>query len=177
VARTRDLSVLWTNLNSRSLAFKPLVRLVVMQNCPFDLQRLVIRGGMNASRVSVGCGDSTGMGIDTNETFEREFKDRWQGVNFGGTRKRELASSLATAYSEGTQALPSMEHYGFIHADIFAIQKDESNGRFDLDETENPLMPESHCDIAWANALSRRAGAIPMLPPLPVHTGGRPIGL
>lgn len=165
VARTKDLSVLWGNLNTRNvLPFKPLTHLVIMRNCRFDLQRHVIRGGMNTSRANVGNGDSTGLGMDTNETLATEFKDRWDGVNFAGPRKRELASSLATAYSEGTQGLPSIEQYGFVHADIFAIQKDDSNGRFDLDETDNPLMPDSHCDIAWSNALARRAGAMPMLP-------------
>jgi hypothetical protein len=69
-------------------------------------------------------------------------------VNFGGAKK-ELASALATAFGDGQTIPPLDGPHKFIATDLYAIQKDDTGGKLVLEETENPLLPESHCDIAW----------------------------
>jgi hypothetical protein len=91
--------------------------------------------------------------------------------------KRDVASALSTAFSDGTQTLPPLDGpYKFVATDIYAVQKDDTGGQIALDETDNPLLPESHCDIAYSLGMSRVAGArnarLPLPPPLP-H---KPIG-
>lgn len=176
VARTTDLSVVWANgyweNHPRSLRY-----LVIMSKCEFELQRTVICTAMKRSWNNVGCGDKTGLGMDSNETLTKLFPGRWEGIDFGGTRKKELASALRTAYGDGDQAIPPVDGpYKFIATDLYAIQKDESGGKMVLAETENPLLEESHCDIAWACALARRAVGLKNARPLPAPMMSKPEG-
>jgi len=55
----------------------------------------------------------------------------------------------------------------YIGTDLYAIQAENTGGqlavgekRLKLYETENPLLPESHCDIAYSAALALRAGSM-----------------
>ena len=177
VARRGDLSVVWVN-HSQPNRPSHLRYLVVMQDCKFALQRLVVSSAMDAGRGwSVGCGDSTGLGMDSNEALEHTYRDRWEGVNFGGARKRELASNLATAFIDRQQTIPSLAGpHKFVATDLYAVQKDETGGQLALDETDNPLLPESHCDIAWAGALARKARAKAPLRSLPPARRQKPVG-
>jgi hypothetical protein len=126
---------------------------------------------------SVGCGDSTGLGMDSNETLEHKYRDRWEGVNFGGSRKKELASGLATCFSDHDQTVPAMDGpYKFVATDLYAIQKDDTGGQLVLDETENQLLPESHCDIAYAISLARKAKAKSPVISLPPSRRQKPLG-
>ena len=160
VARHSDLSVLWVNL------FRPgrprtLAGLVVMAGTQFALQREIVREAMRAGQ-SVGCGDSTGLGMDSNETLATQFPGRWVGVNFSGKAKRELGSILMTAFDDGGQELPVMTAgTKFIACDLYAVQKEGDRENLVLTETNNPLRHESHCDIAYAAALALKAAQTP----------------
>lgn len=167
VARRGHLSSLWIN---HALPNKPKVLrcLVLMRNCSFEMQRHIVASAMKSKPRSVGCGDATGLGMDSNETLEEQFRGRWEGVDFGGKRKSELGSLLATTFGDGDQAIPPMDgEHKFIGADLYAIQAEATGGqtapgekRLKLVETENPLLPESHCDIAYSAALALRAGSV-----------------
>jgi len=160
VARQSDLSVVWVNLAGAD-GIRRLRHLVVMRRCEFALQREVLRDLMGSCRRAVGCGDATGLGMDSNETLTSLYGARWQGVQFTAKSKRELGSLLLTAYDEGSQLLPaSGGEYKFIHTDIYAVQKTGDSDTLRLMETPNPLLEESHCDLAYANALARKAAAI-----------------
>ena len=103
--------------------------------------------------------------MDSNETLRNAYGDRWEPVDFGGKRKSELGSTLATAFGDGAAAIPPVEgEHKFIATDLYAIQKEEvgigGTRRLRLLETENPLLPESHCDIAYAAALAYRAASL-----------------
>lgn len=164
VARRGHLSVLWTNIPRGDA--RHLRSLVLMSNTTFAMQRQIVTAAMRLPG-AVGCGDATGLGMDSNETLEAQFPDRWEGVNFGGKRKSDLGSGLATAFKDAAQTLPAFDPYKFIATDLYAVQRDagaegkvNENGKSTLKlvESENPLMPESHCDIAYAGALAIRAG-------------------
>ena len=163
VARRGHLASLWIN-DGRSEQ-KRLRYLILMQDCSFALQREIVTTAMRAKSTGVGCGDSTGLGMDSNETLETRFGDRWEGVNFGGKRKGDLGSGLATAFRDQSQTLPGGE-YKFIATDLYAVQKQagtdrdatDGKGQLKLVESQNPLLPESHCDIAYSAALALRAG-------------------
>jgi len=171
VARHGDLSVLWTN-QSRGET-RHLRSLVIMSDTTFALQRTVVCAAMDANASSVGCGDSTGLGMDSNETLEARYTQRWEGVNFGGKRKSDLGSGLATAFRDRSQTLPGLGEYKFIATDVYAVQRDASKegvvgadgkSTLKLVESQNPLLPESHCDIAYAAALAIRSGHRVSLP-------------
>jgi hypothetical protein len=98
-------------------------------------------------------------------------------VNFGGSRKKELASGLKTAFTDQQQTIPALESpYKFIATDLYALQKDDTGGDVTYDVTENPLMPESHCDITWSGALARRAGSKRIMVPLKAPMARKPVG-
>lgn len=165
VARKRDLSVLWVNHDEPATGIKRLRFLVVMRGVQFALQRAIVREAMDVKLPTVGCGDATGMGMDSNETLQTAYGDRWEPVNFGGTRKSELGSVLATTFDDRGQALPPVDGpYKFIATDLYAIHCEQTGGgndrRLRLVENDNPLLPESHCDIAYAGALALRAGSL-----------------
>ncbi len=164
VARRGHLSVLWTNVRRGDV--RHLRTLVLMTDTTFALQREIVAASMSIPG-SVGCGDATGLGMDSNETLEAKFPGRWEGVNFGGKRKSDLGSGLATAFKDAGQTLPDLDLHKFIATDVYSVQRDagaEGSGGPDgkstlkLVESQNPLLPESHCDIAYAGALAIRSG-------------------
>jgi phage FluMu gp28-like protein len=123
VARKGDISALWIN-HAQPGHPKHLRFLVLMQNCKFDLQRQVVREAMQTRLGGVGCGDATGLGMESNEVLRDTFGERWEPVDFGGKRKSELGSTLATTFGDGDQAIPPTDGpHKFIAADLYAIQK------------------------------------------------------
>jgi len=168
VARRGHLSSVWVNVGKpadRQLRF-----LILMRDCSFEFQQNTVRGLLNANGRSVGCGDATGLGMAPNEKLTQLFGDRWEGVNFAGTRKGELGSALATAFRDQTQTIPPVDgEHKYIATDLYSIQKqavtsgtsgvtEDSKEKLKLVESENPLLAESHCDIAYSGALALRAG-------------------
>ena len=175
VARRGDLSVVAANLAVRGRP-KHLAALCIMQDTPFAVQRNVVRTAM-AGRRSVGCGDATGMGADSNETLEGEFRGRWSGVNFGGSGKRDVFSALGTAFGDGTQTIPPLDGpHKFVATDVYAAQKDDKGERPKFDVGENPLLPESHGDVAVAIGLARVAAQKHWTSP-PVSRRDKPEGM
>jgi phage FluMu gp28-like protein len=174
IARHGHLSALWGNLAAPGRP-KALRYLVLMREVPFALQRHVAQAAMDSRGGNVGCGDATGLGMDSNETLENRYGKRWRGVTFTAATKRDLASRLATIYDEGSQALPPWGATAAIDetatdtlpisakaiaTDLYAIQADRGGANLALSESSNPMLPESHCDIAWSGALALEAGAI-----------------
>lgn len=175
VARHRHFSSLWGNLARRD-GKKELCFLVLMNQTQFATQRHIVGRGMEvAGRMPVGCGDATGLGMDSNETLTAKYGDRWEGVTFNTKTKSELGSLGRTAFGDGMQRLPAFtlptaEGGGsggatkFIATDLYSIQctptGDVADKRLALSETENPLEPNSHCDIAYSGLLALRAGTL-----------------
>jgi len=160
VARSGHVSALWCNLAAPGKRRTP-TYLVLMRNTPFGLQREVVATAMRARPDTVGCGDATGLGMQANEELEAEFGDRWRGVTFTTANKRAIGSALRTAFDDGDQRIPAMDGpLKYVATDLYAVQADETGGQLRLAETPNPLLEDSHCDIAYACGLARRAAAI-----------------
>jgi len=160
VARHGHLSSLWVNFR-RPDGLRFVRYLVLLKGVPFDLQRQVVRSVMDRHPGNVGCGDATGLGMDSNETLAGLYGDRWQSVTFTSSAKRDLGSLLRTCFDDGDQALPpAAGETKFIATDIYGIQRDDTGGRLKLVETGNPLDPDSHNDIAYSCALARMAAGI-----------------
>ena len=164
--------------------------LILMHGVTFETQRKIVRAAMDARGYAsgVGCGDATGLGMDSNETLSTLYGDNWESVNFG-SKKSELGATALAAYRDGTQFIPPVDGpHKFIATDVYAIQRvsgsspgegsvEQAKGdRLRLSEGENPMLPESHCDIAYANFLSLRAGAKHWQAPLPAPRQFKPAG-
>jgi phage FluMu gp28-like protein len=159
VARVNHISALTLNLAKHNQP-KWLRFIVGMHDLPFEDQRAFGRACMELARSSVGAGDATGLGRESNEAMEKLYKERWIPFQFSSQGKRDVASALSTAFSDGTQTLPPLDGpYKFVATDIYAVQKDDTGAQLELDETDNPLLPESHCDIAYSLGMNRVAGA------------------
>lgn len=157
VARRGHLSVVWVNRRVAGDA-RALRAIVIMRGCDFALQKRVICGLMDRRRDAAGSGDSTGLGMQANEELAARYGARWEGVDFSGTRKRELASLLRTAFDDAVQALPAADgEHRYVHTDLYALQA-EPGDKPTVAESDNPLLPESHCDLAWSAALALHAG-------------------
>jgi hypothetical protein len=177
VARHRDFSSFWGNLAGHD-GRKSLRFLVVMHGTAFATQRHIIRKGMDCRMGNVGCGDATGLGMDSNETLATVYREAWEPVTFSGKTKSELGSLGRTAYGDRTQVLPQFDPQSELNpahllapiapkaiaTDLYAIQcqptGDAADKRLVLSETENPLLPDSHCDIGYSNLLSLKAGGL-----------------
>lgn len=159
VARTGHISSIALNLAKHGLP-KHLRFNALMHNTSFEVQRSFVRACMDLQRFSVGHGDATGLGMDSNETLAKHYRDRWTGFTFTASGKREIGSALATAFGDGGQTLPPLSgETKYVATDLYAIQKDDTGANLLLDETPNPLLPESHCDVGYSLGLSRVAGA------------------
>lgn len=165
VARHGDLSSLWINLKRPGSCRTPL-GLVTMKGRPFDQQRKVVCDAMSLKsdkgRSAVGCGDATGLGMDSNETLQKKYRSRWEPVTFSQSTKREMASLGRTAFDDLDQALPSSHDAKPILMDLYAMQVEPtgSGDNIKIVEGTNPMLPDSHCDIAWSLLLARKAGTI-----------------
>jgi len=161
VARTGHLSSLWVNGYGGFGARRPLLYLALMHNVSFALQREIVSEAMAVSPLNVGCGDATGLGMDSNETLHTRFGDRWEPVTFTSASRRDMASGLVTAFQDGEFQLPDIHGPAkYIHADLYSLQKDDTGPTLKILEGENPLLAESHSDLAWSAALARRAAGI-----------------
>jgi phage FluMu gp28-like protein len=159
VARHGHLSAVSVNTLNHNQPSR-LIAVLAMKECSFEFMRHVVMSMMDMSRSSVGYGDATGLGMESNETLQKKYRDRWTPFTFTVTGKREVASALKTAFTDGTQTLPPLDGpHKFVATDLYAIQKDDSGSSFTLSESENPLLEASHCDIAYAIGLARLAGA------------------
>ena len=160
VARTGDVSALLGNVKLPD-GKRELRKVVTMQNTSFATQRAIVRMAMKSRPDNVGCGDSTGLGMDSNETLAQEFGANWKPVAFTSQSKREMASAMRTAFDDGSQIIPPLDgKTKFIATDIYAMQVDETGGNLKLVAGTNELLPASHCDVCTAAMLTQLARSL-----------------
>ena len=160
VARRGHLSVIAINVARGVNQPKRLTGLITMKGCEFGFMRSAVIAFMDMSGLSVGYGDATGLGMESNETLSKKYGERWTGFTFTASGKRDVASALKTAFSDGTQTLPPLDgEHKFIATDLYAIQADNTGAATTIEETPNPLLEDSHCDIGYAIGLCRLAGS------------------
>ncbi|MEM6551779.1 MAG: terminase family protein [Planctomycetota bacterium] len=168
-AKQGDVSALWVNVGGAGEP-RRCRAVVLMRGVSFALQRSIVRAAMETELGGVGCGDATGLGMDSQEQLTDRYGQRWQGVGFTAKSKSELGSLLVTAFDDRQQLIPPVDGpHKFIAADLYAIQREDvgsaAEKRLRLYETENPLLPNSHCDVAYAGALALKASAIDAVVP------------
>ena len=176
VARTGDISAISGNVLRHGRPSH--LRIVVaMLNCDFAFMRAVAVAAMDCSPRNTGYGDATGLGMESNETLAKRYRDRWQPHTFSSKGKAEVASAIKTAFSDGTQTLPALDGpWKLVATDLYAVQRDDTTERVVISETDNPLCDESHCDIAYSIGLARLAGARNARIPLPRPLAEKPEG-
>lgn len=153
IARTGDLTGIWVNRLSGDTA--ALAALITMRGVRFESQKAVVRALLDAG--AVGCGDKTGLGMAVCEDLEEHYSGSFLGVNFAAS-KIQLGTMLQSAFEAGKQLIPL--ECPEVKSDLAAIKKETSPaGRLILAEGRNELLPASHCDLAWSNALALFAAA------------------
>jgi hypothetical protein len=79
-------------------------------------------------------------------------------VNFSA-KKHDLGFTLMNQLATAQKRIP--RSHQDIASDYFALRKEHSGTRLIFSEGRNNLNSASHCDIAWAAALSSHAHAQP----------------
>jgi phage FluMu gp28-like protein len=102
------------------------------------------------------CGDETGLGRQICWELAKAFPGRFEGVNFASL-KHDMGFGIMNQLA-GAEKQWSAEDKD-ISSDYFALRKTFTSKRWTFGESANPLNERSHCDIAWAGALSSRAAA------------------
>ena len=100
------------------------------------------------------CGDETGLGKQICWEAASQYGSRFASVNFA-SKKHDLGFGLMNQLAVAQKRLPRGEHD--IAADYFALRKVHTGTRWVFSEGRNALNLASHCDIAWAGALSSYA--------------------
>jgi len=156
IARTTHLASLWIDAWDGPVA--TLAALVNLHNCKFDSLETLGKACFHALPGCRGCGDRTGLGMHACEHLQDQFPTVFEGVDFGAS-KADLGTGLIEAFEKGWQILPREPMC--VATDIACIRKATSSATKKLvfDEAENEYEAQSHADMAWACALSKRAGA------------------
>ena len=191
-ARSRDLGSTAGNVASDAGAGPRHLGLVCLyRNVPLFEQRDLHRRVMRDDPRHVGAGDATGLGQQSNEELQVEFRhrqtpgdglpiSRWEPVPFTGPRKSAMASNALVRFQAGAQTLPPVVgDYAWVAADVYGIQSEEGDdGRLALDEAGNPHLADSHNDVGWSIFLSQYAGGLhPFTKPLPRPLARKPANL
>lgn len=100
------------------------------------------------------CGDETGLGRQICWSTAKQFPGRFTGVNFS-SEKHDMGFAVMNQLSVAEKIMPRDQPD--IAADYFALRKIYQGKRWVFTEARNMLNPASHCDIAWAGALSTKA--------------------
>jgi phage FluMu gp28-like protein len=102
-----------------------------------------------------GAGDETGLGRQICWETAMEFPGQFLKVNFSG-EKHKMGLALMNQLGTAEKRFPKNENEDVAN-DYFAMRKTFAAGRWVFSEGRNALNPNSHCDIAWAGALSSKA--------------------
>jgi phage FluMu gp28-like protein len=103
-----------------------------------------------------GAGDESGLGRQICWEAAAQFSSRFLKVNLGA-KKHDLGMALMNQLSNSEKHFP--KNQPDIAADFFALRKSYTGTRWIFTEGRNTLNANSHCDIAWAAALSSHAHA------------------
>jgi phage FluMu gp28-like protein len=96
-------------------------------------------------------GDESGLGRQICWEASQQYSYKFTKVNFA-SKKQDLGFALMNQLSSAEKHFPSSHHD--IAADFFALRKIHTGAKWLFTEGRNNHNPDSHCDIAWAAALS-----------------------
>lgn len=102
-----------------------------------------------------GAGDETGLGRKVCWELAQKFAGRFEQVNFA-SHKHDMGFALMNRLATAEKRWPKA--WADVATDYFALRKTFVGNRWVFTAGTNNLNAASHCDIAWAGALSDRAG-------------------
>lgn len=139
----------------------PALRLAGLFTCrtdDWDFLKTVLWHFLRRLSALKACGDETGLGRQICWESAANFPGLFEGVNFA-SKKHDMGFALMNQLATAEKQFPKGEPD--IASDYFALRKLLSGKRWVFTEGRNLLLPASHCDIAWAGALSTQADAQP----------------
>ena len=143
---------------------RPLMRLRALFTCrtdDWDFLKTVLWCFLRELTSVTGAGDETGLGRQICWETQKQFGGQFLPVGFR-QEKHNMGFSLMNQLAVVEKQWPHGE--ADIASDFFALRKINQGGRWIFTEGSNTLNPHSHCDIAWAGALSSKA-AVDAPPP------------
>jgi phage FluMu gp28-like protein len=99
-------------------------------------------------------GDESGLGRQICWEASQQYSYKFTKVNFAA-KKQDLGFALMNQLSVAEKHFP--KDHPDIAADFFALRKIHTGTKWLFTEGRNNHNPASHCDIAWAAALSTHA--------------------
>jgi phage FluMu gp28-like protein len=99
-------------------------------------------------------GDESGLGRQICWEAAHQYSYKFTKVNFS-SKKQDLGFALMNQLSVAEKHFPTA--HPDIAADFFALRKIHTGTKWLFTEGRNNHNPDSHCDIAWAAALSTHA--------------------
>lgn len=120
----------------------------------WDFLRTVLYWFLRHTSSLIAIGDETGLGRNICWDAAKKFPGIFSSVNFK-TAKHDMGFALMSQLQVSEKQWPKKE--ADIGADYFALRKLVSAGVWKFSEGVNQLNKHSHCDIAWAGAMSTRA--------------------
>jgi len=99
-------------------------------------------------------GDESGLGRQICWEAAQQYSYKFTKVNFS-SKKQDLGFALMNQLSVAEKHFP--KDHPDIAADFFALRKIHTGAKWLFTEGRNNHNPDSHCDIAWAAALSTYA--------------------
>lgn len=126
------------------------------------------------------CGDETGLGRQICWNLANAFPNQFHPVNFRSD-KHDMGFALMNQMAVAEKQWPKTHDtiidkgnvYRDIAADFFALRKIFQGGKWIYSEGPNNFNQASHCDMAWAGALSSKAGGLEVQPCPPPRPFGR----
>jgi phage FluMu gp28-like protein len=164
-----DLSVIYVDAEENKVL--QLRALFTCRTQDWHFLKTVLFAFMRHLPTVLGCGDETGLGRQICWEASKAFPGRFTPVNFR-TAKQDLGLTLMNQLSVEAKRFPREPRD--IAADYFALRKTFNGHRWLFSEGRNPCNPASHCDIAWAGALSSHAARNVARPGriIPIPRGG-----
>jgi len=101
-------------------------------------------------------GDETGLGRQICWEAARRFAGYFEPINFS-SEKNNIGFLLMNQLAVAEKRFPRGHQYEDIASDFAALRKHYTGSRWLFTEAQNPLNPNSHCDIAWAAGLASKA--------------------
>ncbi|NBR90298.1 MAG: hypothetical protein EBS68_10350 [Rhodobacteraceae bacterium] len=155
-----DLASIW--IDTKYGTERRLSGLFTCRTEDWDFLEAVVAAFMRGVPSITGRGDETGLGKQICWNMARDFRDRFEGVNFSAS-KSDIFTLLMGQLASAEKVMPSHiedghDVYADVHQDIFGMRKATIGGRLVFSCTKNVLNPVSHGDIACSAALASDAG-------------------
>lgn len=124
---------------------------IKMHNCKLPGQRELIALGLETLRGMTGGGDMGGLGRSDVEQLADRYPGRFDAVDFGG-QKPYIVGKLRSAYDDGRIVIPRGRDD--IAYDVRAVLTKTVGTHVTYTESKNAVEPNSHCDMAYAQAMA-----------------------